>query len=122
MQFRRELAEAIMRGEKTATRRKLSDNPRSPWWREKCSYDVGQVFAVQPGRGVKGIGSARVTAVYKQRLGEMSEADALAEGFQAKNGLPAYSWFDATWQKINRKYDRTEEVWVVEFELAGAVA
>jgi hypothetical protein len=33
--FQRELAEKVMAGEKTVTRRLVSDNPRSPWWRER---------------------------------------------------------------------------------------
>ncbi len=44
MNFRPELAEAVMADppRKTVTRRLVSDNPNSPWWREKCAYRVGQ--------------------------------------------------------------------------------
>lgn len=110
MIFKQELAEKILRGEKTATRRQMSDNPRSPWYREKCAYKVGQVFTVNPGRGVKNVGSAKVTAVYKQRLFDMGAEAARQEGFES---LPA---FQAAWRSINGGFFN-EMVWVIEFEL-----
>jgi hypothetical protein len=109
MIFREDLAKAIMRGKKTATRRRLSDNPRSPWWKEKCAYKVGQVFTINPGRGVTNIGRARVTAVYKQRLFDMTETAAWKEGFDS---LVA---FRIAWRSINGGFFN-EEVWAVEFE------
>lgn len=121
MIFRKELAEAILRGEKTATRRRMSDKPRSPWWRDECSYSVGQVFSVQPGRGVKGIGFARVSAVYLQRLGHMDEDDAYAEGFRPGRILTsAKQAFAHAWCEINGSYDSAEFVWVIEFEVLEA--
>jgi hypothetical protein len=120
MQFRRELAEKILRGEKTATRRRMSDNPRSPWYREKCAYEVGQVFAVQPGRGVPSIGKARVTAVYLRTLGNTTEADARKEGFRgAAPDESAKEHFIAAWCEINGFFDTAEFVWVIEFALVG---
>lgn len=116
MIFRRELAEAILRGEKTATRRQMSDNPRSPWYRERCSYEVGQIFAVQPGRGVKRICDARVTAVYQQLLAYMDEEDARREGFLANDDGSALHGFIAAFCEINGSYDSAEVVHVIEFE------
>lgn len=110
MIFKPELAEAILRGEKTATRRVMSDNPRSPWWRGGCSYIVGQVFTINPGRGVPNVGKARVIAIFKQRLFDMGEADAWKEGFDS---LLA---FKNAWRSINGGFFN-EEVWVLEFEL-----
>ena len=116
MIFREELAEKILRGEKTATRRRMSDNPRSPWYRERCAYEVGQVFTVNPGRGVPRVGEARVTAVYPQPLGHMTEADALKEGFRPTETGTALYHFDAAWEEINGDYFPDEAVWVIEFE------
>lgn len=110
MIFKPELAEKILRGEKTATRRRMSNNERSPWWGGGSHYIVGQVFTINPGRGVKNIGKARVTAVYRQRLFDMGAADAWAEGFDS---LLA---FRNAWRSINGGFFN-EEVWVVEFEL-----
>ena len=111
MIFREELAQAILRGEKTATRRQMSDNPRGHWYREKCIYDVGQVFTINPGRGVANIGKARVTAVYKQRLGLARAMDARREGF------PSLRAFRDAFARINGSFNLGEQVWVVEFEL-----
>jgi len=111
------LAEAILRGEKTATRRKFSDNPRSPWWEHGCSYIAGQVFTINPGRGVKRVGKARVTAVYSEPLGHMVEADALKEGFRPEGSATALAAFDEAWETINGDYFPDEAVWVLEFEL-----
>lgn len=111
MIFKEELAQKILRGEKTATRRQMSYNPRGHWYREKCIYDVGQVFTINPGRGVKNIGSAKATAVYKQRLGDATEADAHREGCKSLAG------FRDLFAAINDgTFNPDEEVWVVEFE------
>lgn len=119
MIFKPELAEAILRGEKTATRRKFSDNRRSPWWEHGCSYMVGQVFTINPGRGVPRVGEARVTAVYSEPLGHMVEADALKEGFRPEGTATALAAFDESWETINGEYFADEAVWVIEFELVG---
>lgn len=118
MIFKRELAEKIVAGEKTATRRVMSDNRRSPWWEGGCAYLVGQTFAVQPGRGIPRIAEARITRVYAQPLGHMTEADALAEGFRPDGSGSALYHFDAAWEQINGEYFPDEIVWVIEFRLA----
>lgn len=112
MIFTPELAEKVMRGEKTATRRLLSYNPHSPWHRRsRSNYNVGQVFAVQPGRGKRGIGKARCTAVYQQRLGEVSARDAWREGFRD------LAEFHSAFKEINGPCRLLDLIWVVEFEL-----
>jgi hypothetical protein len=108
--FRPELAEKILAGEKTATRRALSDNPRSPWWREHCRYSVPGTFTVNPGRGVRRVAECSITAVYKQPLGEITEGQAKAEGFEDR-----YAFWSA-WNDINGAFD-DQEVWVIEFVL-----
>lgn len=115
MIFKPELAAKIVAGEKTATRRRLSENPRSPWFVDRCRYSVGQEFTVNPGRGVRRACSAAVTAVYKQRLGEMRPRDAELEGFEFLHGGDGS--FHEAWGGINGEVDPDEEVWVVEFVL-----
>jgi len=112
--FRSELAEAILRGEKTATRRKMSDNPRSPWYRERCAYKRGQVFTINPGRGVTRVGEARVLRAYKQAPLYISGKQARQEGFASSKA------FHEAFAEINPGVDLTEPVWVVEFELVEA--
>jgi hypothetical protein len=111
MIFKRELAEAIVRGEKTATRRVMNKNPRSPWYRERCAYKIGQVFTINPGRGVKGIGLAKVTDVYWQRVDDVGERDARREG------LESLARFLHVFGDINPKAGLNTPIWVVEFEV-----
>lgn len=113
MIFRADLADAVMRGEKTVTRRLCSDNPRSPWWREKCGYRVGQEFTINPGRGVPNIGSAVVKGLCRQRLGHPDDDEARREGFDSAAA------FEEAFAGINGTYDPTVEVWRIEFAAVG---
>lgn len=109
MIFRRELAERVLAGEKTVTRRLCSENPRSPWWRERCAYPEGKVFTVNPGRGVERIGEARVVKCERQWLGFLSDDEARAEGFADAAA------FQAGFEAINGRYNPTVLVWRIEF-------
>ena len=110
MNFRPELAAAVMEGRKTCTRRLVSDNPRSPWWREKCAYRVGQEVAVCPGRGKHQIGKAVVVSVQKKALGWLPPSEARAEGFADQK-----AFIDA-WEAINGVYDPHAVVWRIGLE------
>jgi hypothetical protein len=111
--FRPELAAKIVLGKKTATRRGLSDNPRSPWWRERSTYERGQVFAVQPGRGVPRVAEATITRVKIEPLHRLLPSDARREGFATRDA------FIAAWRAINGSWNPDQRVHVIEFELAG---
>jgi hypothetical protein len=111
MIFREDLAEKVMRSEKTVTRRLCSDNPRSPWWVEKCSLIVGRDYSVCPGRGKTAIGRVVVTHVHRMRLGWISHAESLKEGFGSR------SEFYTAWNAINGAFDVRALVWRVEFEV-----
>lgn len=116
MNFRPELAAAVMRGEKTVTRRLLSNNPRSPWFKDRCRHQPGKPFKVCPDRSKHNIGSAIVTSVRKQRLGRLSDAEARREGF------PNADAFEAGFAGINGFYDPDIEVWRIEFSVGLASA
>lgn len=92
----------------------VAGKPRSPWYRHGCAYEVGQVFTINPGRGVTRIAEARITAVYAQALGAMTDKDARREG--CKN----LKHFREVWKAINRVWNPAERVWVIEFERLGA--
>jgi hypothetical protein len=109
MIFKPELAALVVAGEKTVTRRLCSDNPRSPWWFERCAYQRGKVFTVNPGRGVVRIGEARVTHVRRMPLGHLSLSEARAEGFASSRE------FREAFAGINGEYDPELMVWRVEF-------
>lgn len=112
--FRADMAEAVLRGEKTATRRRMAaGRPRSPWYRHGCAYREGQIFAVNPGRGKPRVAEAEVTAVYESSLGAVRAPQARQEGFRS---LLA---FREAWAVINGAFVLSERVWVVEFKLSG---
>ena len=110
MIFRAELAAKIIAGEKTVTRRLCSENPRSPWWRQRCALRPGQTFAVQPGRGKPAIARARATRVSREALGRLSDHEARREGFATADA------FELAFTAINGSYDPAALVWRVEFE------
>jgi hypothetical protein len=64
--FQPDLAEFVVAGRKTVTRRLCSDNERSPWFRDRCAHRPGESYAVQPGRGKTAI--CRVTVLAVERL------------------------------------------------------
>lgn len=106
--FRPELAEKVMNGSKTVTRRLVSDNPRSPWFREECKFQPGRSYAIQPGRGKNAIGRATVESVRREPLGRITEAEARLEGFAS------LAEFVGTFGQINGGFDCDAEVWRVE--------
>ena len=112
--FQPHLAEAVIAGRKTVTRRLCSDNPRSPWWRQECGLKVGRDYAVQPGRGKAAVGRAVVVSVERQRLGHIDHDEARREGFFS----PGH--FVATFISINGSYDTAAEVWRVELQALGS--
>lgn len=109
MNFRPELAQAVMAGRKTVTRRLTSENPRSPWFKDGCALKVGQTYAVCPGRGKNSIGRVRIVRLMSEPLGLLDDAEARREGFSREDE------FFAAWVEINGSYDPDVIVWRVEF-------
>jgi len=126
MLFRPDLAAKVVLGEKTQTRRVKRPG-------ETAEYDLvggtgiiavrsaggrlkwiaGGTYAVQPGRGKRGIGRLRIVGIYEGRAGEITPEDARAEGFESVEE------FAAAWNKINRRpphrFEDNPEVWVLVF-------
>lgn len=111
MNFKPELAAKVMAGEKTVTRRLVSDNPRSPWYWNNCGLRPGLSYAVCPGRGKHQIGRVRVLSTRRQVLGYVSHDEAQAEGFGNA------SEFVDVFAAINGNYDPNMIVWRVEFKV-----
>lgn len=110
MIFRPELAEAVMAGRKTVTRRLVQENPASPWYVEKCALQVDRSYAVQPGRGVAAIGRVRILSVARERFdpSKITPPEARAEGFAT------YKEFVATWKQLHGNL-LPLSVWRIEF-------
>jgi uncharacterized protein YhfF len=109
--FREDLAKLIVEGRKTETRRMLSDNPRSPWYRLKCGFVVGKDYAVCPGRNKSQIERIKITRTFQQRLGQVDLGAAIAEGVKTVRA------YEELFQEINGFWDPELRVWVVRFEL-----
>jgi uncharacterized protein YhfF len=95
----------VQAGEKTQTRRKLDGYTRS--WRD------GEIFAaVDEHKEI--FAHIKALAIRKQRLGDITEDEAVAEGFK---DLAA---FRAEWIKYYRVFDAALEVLVLEFRVLPA--
>lgn len=110
MNFRPELAAKVMAGEKTVTRRLVSDNPASPWWKERCGLVPGRTYAVCPGRGKRAIGRVLVTDATLMQLGVLTDEEARAEGFADSIA------FRKAWCEINGEHVPSAVVWRITFD------
>src|SRR5690349_24515065 len=50
----------------------------------RIAYNVGQTYAVQPGRAKKAVAHIKLTGIREEAVGDISEADAIAEGFDSR--------------------------------------
>lgn len=108
MIFKPELANAILAGRKTVTRRLVSDNPRSPWHPDRAPKLVGKRVAIQPGRGKQAIGSARVLAVSREPRFipvRISHVEARREGCVGR------THFEVLWERLHGDPTRPYDVW-----------
>lgn len=134
----------ILSGQKTQTRRIIA--PGDMDWGSigssrismvdggnhyRTKWEVGKTYAVQPGRGKAAVGRIKITAIRRERLQDITEANAKAEGClpsastQNVGGLmpykPARFWFAKLWNEVHPKapdnWDSNPAVWVLTFEL-----
>ena len=104
MMFKKACAEQVLTGVKTCTRRPLKTG------RLRRVFDVGKEYTVLVGYRDFGV-KIKVFERYRQALGQMTEQDAVKEGFTS------LAEFQAAWKEIYGKYDPLEVVWVYEFKL-----
>jgi hypothetical protein len=92
----------------------------------KVLYEVGKVYSVQPGIAKRTVGNIRITAIRRERLQDLSEAEALKE-FPLSSPQPdltdsqwAKKSFIETWDIMYStpgvRWQDNPEVWVLEFE------
>lgn len=125
MQFTIDMAQAILDGKKTETRR-----PRRPGdhihktddggWVVKahgrCKWRTGQTYAIQPGRGKPQIARLKLIDIDIDTVDTIGDAAAKAEGFANRDG------FIAKWRELYPSGDYAWEnnpyVWILKFETA----
>lgn len=94
----------VLAGRKTQTRR-IAKGQEAPWL-------IGRTYAVQPGRCCRAVGRILVTNLRREPLGQVTDADARAEGVADREA------YVALWAEIHGRFDPEWLVDVVEFRLA----
>jgi len=99
--------EPILTGKKTQTRR--------VW--KKPRVKVGNIYRAKTHLFSKNyFALLRITGLRKEKLGDMTEEDAIAEGAKS------LTHFREIWQDIHGSWNPEQEVWVVEFEVVEPTA
>ena len=128
MLFKPYLAEAILQGKKTQTRRLpttngavLYDNDNTiiaVYQNGRLRWKVGRTYAIQPGRGKKAIGRLHLLGIRQEPLQAINWRDARNEGLADANPTKA---FVSLWNDINPTpgtcWQDNPEVFVLTFEL-----
>jgi hypothetical protein len=134
MQFKPELIEKILVGEKTQTRRPVKskderwfddwDNTIYVYRNNRIHWATGRTYAICPGRGKPQVARFRLLFIRREDVRHISNLDSIAEGFRD------YMGFLKTWTGF---YDPSHitgfpslledrpaylyDAWVLEFEL-----
>lgn len=136
--------QAVLDGSKTETRRIVKPGEQYEpefWLSEKYNlpafvrlpslrhkWQVGRIYAVQPGRGQKAVSRIRLLEIRQERLQDITEAGAIAEGVALQAwAADSYYQFPRTagyaqlWDSIHPKrgerWADNPLVWVLRFEL-----
>lgn len=113
MNFRPELAQAVINGRKTVTRRLVSDNPRSPYSLERAPKMVGKRIAICPGRGKHNIGFATVASVKRETFNPMGMARKHLRPEVRREGFSSWNDFLSAWLSLHGNADPVD-VWRIE--------
>jgi hypothetical protein len=135
----------VVSGQKTQNRRLVQegdyaafdeDNPARPIAKvirtadagvPKVLFEVGKIYSVQPGIAKKTVGNIRLIAIRRERLHDLSDADALKESpvtsaGEVADAETASKTFRETWNNMyampGDRWEDNPEVWVLEFEPA----
>lgn len=107
MIFTPELAEKIIDGRKTVTRRPAANGP--------CATRVGSMQKIQPGQGQPALpGQILIRSIRLEAMGSCSTQEARAEGFGGRFPLLALL---AEWERIYGEFPKpTRSVYRIEVE------
>ncbi len=107
MIFAPDLCAKVLDGSKTQTRRPVRPGV-------ECRYRVGSTYAVQYGRGQRGVARILVLSCERVSVGSITREDARAEGFRDADA------FYARWREL---YGGVfGHCWRIEFELSDVAA
>lgn len=112
MIFKPVLVERVLAGDKVETRRPVRFNELGGV--VPSAYEPGRSYAVQPGRGKRQVARLLVESVHRERVGAITDAAAVREGFANAEAFRDYwallygEWTPGTW------------VWVIRFRLTEA--
>jgi hypothetical protein len=134
--------ELVLDGTKTQTRRVVKDSEFEQYFHSgmfgvpkynddwivrvknpRLKWEVGKYYAVVPKRGKPGIGRIRLTEIRRERLQDITEEDAKAEGCEW-DYFTAREDYRLLWESINKRkgtrWEDNPEVWVLTFEVVEA--
>lgn len=100
--FSPDMAQAVWKGRKTQTRRVHKGEPTCPYGRHGDLLWAARSWL-------------KITAVRLERLWDISEADAMAEGFESQ-GAFARKWRELYNDDPVRGWDSNPWVWIITFE------
>lgn len=114
--------EKVLNGTKTETRRLVKSGEYMLWHKHtvytlsgRIKWQVGNTYAIQPGRGQKAVGYIIIQHIYRQHVQDIMDSQARAEGVADR------AEFEALWRTIHAKsgtrWEDNPEVWVIEFKL-----
>ena len=98
--FKKDLIALILSDQKTQTRRI-----------HKHGWEVGRIYKIKKCYYDKGQGAILITRKFKQRLGDISEEDAIKEGFATLEE------FKKRWIEINHSWEPAQLITAYEFRL-----
>ncbi len=116
--------EQVLSGRKSQTRRRAAVSDAAVYGDDgqivavrhngRTKWAVGKTYAVQPGRNLPQVARIRVTGIRRQKVTDISAADAVAEGYDTREQ------FLAAWVYIHGAGAADADTWAIAFTLVEA--
>jgi hypothetical protein len=108
MFFKDEHIIPIISGKKTQTRRRINRTG-------KCPYKPGHAYQCRDNYSAGAFAHILIKSVRQERLGDITDEDAIREGY------PTRIDYFAAFEKIYKRMDPDEIVWVIDFEVISVL-